>query len=439
VPPEMKVPLLIVALMIVPQLAHAMTPSDVQEKTAAQAAEAERPAATGFAEVGYRWVGHVDGDFNTYRSIVTLDSGARLFGLDFTLTEPSHKVLDRAEVRASSWGGDPYNTVHADVGRQGIYRVEFDYRKIAYFNFLPSFANIGFQQGSLLDERSFDTFRRTSDVRLTLFPARRISPYVAYTRNSGGGTAITSLFGGSHNFPVSARLSDRTDTYRAGAQAEFNRFHVTVEQGAGSFRNGQTVATSQTNAGDVAPPSQPFLAGLLQAYDVKGESVFTRALVTSSPVSWLNVVGQILYSRPRTEVRFFEREDTFVSLNGSQIDTLHLLAVASNARLPHTTASIGLELHPASRLRILESWVTERVHNDSAALQNEQFVLPFPVRGPSVPLSDQLARNYGQQKIEALFDLMPHVTVRGGHRYVWGDTELSTVQPVAGTTAGTGR
>lgn len=434
----MKVLLLVVALTMVPHFTRAQSP-DGQEKDAAQAAPALRPAVTGFADIGYRWVGDVDGDFNTYQSIVTLGSGLRLFGLDFEVTDPSHTIFDRADVRASSWGGDPYNTVRVNVQRQGAYRLECDYRKIAYFNFLPSFANIGIQQGSLLDERSFDTFRRTSDLQLTLFPARRISPYLGYTRNSGGGTAITSLFGGSHNFPVSARLGDRTDTYRAGARMEANRFHLTVEQGVSSFRNEQTVTNSQTNVGDVRPASQPFLATLLQTYDITGQSVFTRVVGTATPASRLSIVGQILYSRPHTDVRFSQREDTFVSLNGLQIDSLQQLAVASNAGLPHTTASVGFEWRPSDRVRILESWMTDRLHNDSATLQNEQFVLPFPVQGPAVSLSDRLARDYSQQQLEALVDVVPNITLRGGHRYVWGNTDLGLIQPIPGITAEAGR
>jgi hypothetical protein len=51
-----------------------------------------------------------------------------------------------------------------------------------------------------------------------------------------------------------------------------------------------------------------------------------------------------------------------------------------------------------SRLRIVESWFTDRLHVDSAYRQN-----------------------YNQEQTEAFFDLTKALTVRGGYRYTWGD------------------
>ncbi len=36
-------------------------------------------ALTGTIDIGYRWVDKVGGDFNTYRSVVNLGSGPKLF------------------------------------------------------------------------------------------------------------------------------------------------------------------------------------------------------------------------------------------------------------------------------------------------------------------------------------------------------------------------
>ncbi len=44
-------------------------------------------------------------------------------------------------------GGDPYNTLRVDVQKNGWYRLTADYRSIAYFNFLPTFANPALNQG----------------------------------------------------------------------------------------------------------------------------------------------------------------------------------------------------------------------------------------------------------------------------------------------------
>lgn len=407
-------------------------------------ASAESPAVpaeqalTGTVDVGYRWVGSVGGDFNAYRSVVNLGSGPKLFGLEWTAKDPSRRFFDRAEVRAYSWGGDPYNTAQVDVRRDPVYRLLFDYRRIAYFNFLPSFANPGSDRGLLVDERSFDTFRRTSDIRLTLFPSRRISPYVAYTRNSGTGSGISVFFGGGNEFPVGTRLRDHSNIYRAGVQIQFKPLHVSIEQGGTTSRNDQQLFNSRPNAGNIRSPFQPFLGDLVEAYGIRGDGIFTRALFTSAPVSWISLFGQFLFSQPRTKVRYSQTDRTFFLFSGTPLNTLEQVLVSSNARLPHSSGSLGVELRPGKRLRITESWLTDRLHDASAALVTQRFLLPVAVTGQPMSVTDRLAWNYNQQEINLLFDLSSNFTLRGGHRYVWGNAVIRAGQARPGEPFETG-
>ena len=70
---------------------------------------------TGSFDFGYRWVSDVRGSVPTYRSIVNLGEGPKLTGLDFTITDPKHRLFDRIDARANAWGGDPYNTAHVQM------------------------------------------------------------------------------------------------------------------------------------------------------------------------------------------------------------------------------------------------------------------------------------------------------------------------------------
>ncbi len=404
-------------LAIAPEMGAQEKPAPARPQSPVVQSE---PVLTGTADVGYRWAAGVGGDLNTYRSVVNLGSGPKLFGLDWTLKDPSHRLFDSAQFRASSWGGDPYNTAQVEVRRERAYRLLVDYRKIAYFNFLPSFANPGRERGSLLDERSFDTFRRTGEVRLTLWPSRRVSSYVAYMRNSGAGTGITTLFGGSNEFPVGTHLRDHSDVYRAGVQMEFHHLHLTLEQSRSTFRNDQRVFNSEANAGNVRSPFQPFLAELFQAYGVRGDGLFTRALFTSSPVSWISLVGQFSYSLPHTSVNYSQTGRTFFLFGGTPFSTIEQVMISSDARLPRSSGNFGLEVRPGSHVRITESWLTDRLHDASAALLTQRFLFPVPVTGLPAALADRLAWNYNQQEFNLLFDLGRNLTVRGGHRYIWG-------------------
>ncbi len=219
---------------------------------------------------------------------------------------------------------------------------------------------------------------------------------------------------------------------------EFKHFHLTLEEGGSSFRNNQQVFNSQTNAGNVRSLFQPFLGNLIEAYRVKGEGTFTKALFTSAPKSWLSIFGQFLYSRPHTDVRFSQTDQTFFLLSGTRLITLEQLAASSNAHLPHASGSLGLEIRPSKRLRITESLVTDHLHSASAALISQQFLLPFPVTGAPTSLTDRLTWNYNQQDLNLMFDLTPKLTLRGGYRYVWGDAQVRAADAQPGTSVETG-
>src|SRR5438105_29635 len=94
-------------------------------------ASAETPWKVNF-EADYRWNNGVHGNTNVYRSVVNLGEGPRLTSLDLTYSGKPNGWLDQMNVRATGWGGDPYNWAHFDVYREKLYRLNIDYRNIAY-------------------------------------------------------------------------------------------------------------------------------------------------------------------------------------------------------------------------------------------------------------------------------------------------------------------
>ena len=83
----------------------------------------------------------------------------------------------------------------------------------------------------------------------------------------------------------------------------------------------------------------------------------------------------------------------------------------SYAQQPHNSGSFNAELRPFKRLRIIESWSTDRLHS-SGWLNGQGFA------------GDQLVENYTQNDIEALYELFPWLTLRGGYRYISGNSVL---------------
>jgi len=391
---------------------------------AAVAAANPEPGLTGSIDVGYRWRSGVGGSLDTYRSVVNLGEGPKLFGLDLSFQSATRRWFDRIGVRANNWGGDPYNTAHVDASRHGWYNFNFDYRNIAYYNFLPSFADPTIGQGFFRDQRSYDSRRRMSDFELELMPGRRIVPYLAYSHDSGSGSGITDFYSDVNEYPVADRLRDKTDNFRGGVRVEMSKFHVTLEQGGSTFKDDQQVFTSEENPGNRTTPflgEQLFLTNLTQAYGVRGASIYSKALLTANPAPWIDLFGQFLYSRPDTTVNYAQyNTGQFFNLDSLLFFTSELDLLNATAKMPHTSGTFGFELRPMRRVRVIESFSTDRLHNASFAGLTQNLIAP-PVAPLISDFTDRLVMNFNQQQIDVLCDVTSKITARGGYRYVWGD------------------
>jgi len=399
--------------------------------TAPAATTAESPAPSGeqwlsgSIDFGYRWLTNVDGSFQAYRSVIDLGEGPKLFGLDFTILDPKKRWFDRLDANGYGWGGDPYTTAHVDARKSRIYDFRFDYRNIAYFNELPSFANTFAPAG--YNEQAFDIHRRMIDASLDLFPGGHIIPYLAFSRNAGYGNGIdTWQVDSSNEYAVPTLMRDSTENYRGGVRFEYNHFHVTLEQGGTTFKDDDQAFDSQTTYGDNTTPlfgQSQVLNSLTQAYAIRGSSIYERALLTATPLSWLTLSGQFLYSQPKTTVNYTDiATGNFVSV-ATLLAYSGLTDIATgSAKQPHVTGNAGFELRPFRKLRIVESWMTDRYHDASFGLFAALFV---PATSQQTALAEDQVVNYNQQQVDVIYDLTSKFTLRGGYRYVWGDAEVA--------------
>ena len=431
--------LIIAALMVVPVFAQeSPTPT-----APAQAAETPSPVPsseswlTGTIDVGYRWRTDVRGSFDTYRSIVNLGSGPKMLGADFTLADPKHRAFDQMRVRATSWGDDPYQTVHLDAKKSKLYDFSADYRDIAYFNFLPSYADPLLGRGIVLNEQSFDTRRHLGSFRLDLLPGNWFIPYFAYDRDFGSGTGATTFVTDGNEFPVPNTLRDQTNLYRGGVRFELRRFHATLEQGGTTFKDDQSVFqnSGSVNFGNVATTlfgQRTDLTNLLASYGVRGSSIYSKGLFTASATSWLDVYGQFLYSQPDTDVHYQQTAAGNLFLQSQALFyTSQQYLVSAAAKLPHTSGSLGAEIRPLRRVRIVESWLTDRLHNAGSAASTQRLSGTGGSQQIAALLASSLVTNYSQEEINIFYDATSKLTLRGGYRYVWGEAN-DVVLPPAG-------
>ena len=398
-----------------PLLAHAAAkdaPQDVQSPLPAE------DWLSGSIELGYRWLPATNGSLPTYRSVVNLGEGPKLVNADFTILNSSKRFFDRADVHASSWGGDPYNTLRIGVQKESVYRLDVDYRNIAYFNFLPSYASPVPASGGGLDWNSFDTRMRGLDVQLDLLPGRKFEPYLGYSRHSESGRGVSVFVGDRNDYPIATTISDRTNNIRGGVRIDLGRVgHLTLEEGGTTFGDDQGARNAQPTTGDqlsLVSGQRLRLDGFTEGYAITGHSAYSRALLAANPFRWMSVSGTFMFAQPSTDTAFNSLatgtlySNTLLATIARQQDIL-----TASARMPHSSGSLNLELRPSERVRIVSFWMTDRLHDASSALLNL-----------SIPATDRTTVNYSQEEVDVFFDLTKRILLRGGYRYEWGDSQV---------------
>lgn len=419
--------------------AAAQDQSKPAQDAAQQAPAAQAPAAPpsptaatdnwlqGSIQLGYRWIPNINGSFDTYRSVINLGQGPKLLDADFTLLNPSKRFFDRADIHASSWG-DPYNTLRADVEKDGLYRLTVDYRNIAYFNFLPSYADPTLNQGILLDQNSFDTRIRTLDVQLDVHMNKWITPYLGFDQNSQYGRGITDFQSFITSYPVASLYSDRTQTYRAGVRMEMGAYHLTLEQGGTTFKDDQGASDASTVPGNFLGTllgSALPLNSLSELYRVRGDSIYTKGLLAANPYSWMSVTGEFIYAKPHTDINYTDASNgTFYLQRILQFYNSGQDILMGDANMPHVTGSLTVELRPLRRLRVVEYWMTDRFHNASDALLVENLLLAGAPLTDQQLLNDRMVLNTNRDEVDAYYDVTSKLTLRGGYRFEWGDADV---------------
>ena len=393
-------------LLALPLLAQDTTPVPTAEQW-----------LTGSVDVGYRWRTDVAGSFETYRSLVNLGAGPKFLGADFTILDPGKRLFDKVEARAADWGGDPYSTLHVSAQKAKRYWLNADYRNIAYFNNLPSFADPLLTRGIVLNEQSFDTRHKIAGAQLDLLPGNWLVPYLAFDRNSDTGTGVNAYITGGNEYPVPVTVRNSMSSYRGGVRMDVRRLHVTLEQGGTVFKDDENVyRAGVVDAGNNPVPllGQTLnLTSLSQAYGIRGTGIYSRGLVTASATSWLDLYGQFLYSRSGNDIHYQEfAAGSLATVNPLQFFTRQQYLLSAEAKLPHTSASAGAEIRPWRRLRVLPSWLTDRLESNSLSL---------------------LTSHYNRAQMDVLYDLTARITLRGGYRYVWGEA-TDWILPAGGLT-----
>jgi hypothetical protein len=415
--------------------------ADVSKPTDAQAADAASPVPanenwlSGFVDLGYRWRTDVGGSFETYRSIVNLGSGPKLLGTEFVIRDKKRRWFDRIDARAYNWGDDPYATLHVDAFKEKTYELSTDYRNLAYFDNLPAFADPSLAtKGFALNEQSYDTHRKIGSVLLEVWPGSRLVPYLGYDHNSSSGSGVTTFVSNLNEYPFLTGMTDSTESFRGGIRIEALRCHFTLEEGGTLFRSDQDtyVPPGGPYLGSITGPilgHKLYLTSLSQAYGIRGSGTYTKGLLLSHVTPWMDVTGQFLYSQPSTDTNYQQYSSgSFASLNQLIFYNSEQYLVSAEAKMPHTTGNAGAEIRPLKRIRLVNTWMTDRLHNSAAALQKDLLGATPPrtiITGPDAAL----VSNYSQVDSQIFVDIFKGLTGHAGYRYIWGNSDSLILPP----------
>ena len=229
-------------------------------------------------------------------------------------------------------------------------------------------------------------------------------------------------------FAVPTLLRDSTNNYRGGIRFEYNRFHITLEQGGTTFKDDDSASDAIQTLGDNTSPllgQTLSLTGLNQAYGIRGTSSYSTALATFHITSNMDFSGQFLYSEPKTTVNFGEVSSGNLAQISSLLFYSNQLTIGTGAaNQPHTTGQVGYELRLfRNHLRFLYSLMTDHYHDTASP-----FVIQYFITAPANPSIASLttalnygqAVNYNQQDFNLIYDLGSKITLRGGARVVSG-------------------
>ncbi len=417
--------------------AETQKPEEKKAEAAPAAADAATPQKEqlleGSIDLGARWVSKVGGDMNTYRSIVNLESGPRVVGVDLRLVPGPHdnNVADSILLQAHSWG-DPYNSMRLDMQRNRIYRLTSSYSNVSYFNYLPSFADTTLlTTGVFMNQRAYDTKTRDFENELLLLPGYWIQPYIAYSRNTDGGTGISTLVDSSYNnYPVVNNIHWGQNTFRGGVRVQLSKLHVTFEQGSVQFKDDQGLYSNGPGLGDRTAPYIGQTLNLTngwQAYYIRGEGNFTKGYGTFSPASWVDFYGQFYHSDSNTSSTLNQLAQGNIP---SYTPNLAFYSTAfdqmyGSAAMPRTSGSVSMELRLKDRLRLRQSVELDSFHNDSSSTLSQLFYLSSGLDASvNSPYTGRLAVQQRRSQTELLVDVNKQLMVRGGYRYEWGSADV---------------
>ena len=233
------------------------------------AQEDEESDFKGGFTLGYRTVS-TDGQMNKYKEDINLDSGFRLFNLNFHYTPSGalKKILDRVDLYVYNLGGDPFESFSLSAQKYGKFQFKYDRRKSEYF--YADMYEIG--GGHLYDMHTFDYVRVMDSGMFKYTLNKNITFFLNFDRYTREGESTTSLDINRIEFEFDKPVKEKSTRGSLGIDVHFNRFSFLFEETIIDFENANSYFLPGLEDGGAGAryPSTLSLFYINQPYDLEG-------------------------------------------------------------------------------------------------------------------------------------------------------------------------
>jgi len=225
----------------------------------------------GYFKFGYRFV-DTSGAETRYKQDINLEKGVRLFdfSLHYVPTGQFKTYLDRLDIVASNFGGDPYETLHIRAQKYGSYNFQYNRRKSTYF-----YADqIEESPGLLYDLHTFNFDRVADSGTLKIYVGNNIDLHLDFNRYTKKGESTTSFDIDRTEFEFEKPIQEDLKEVAFGINAHITNYSFIFEERIMDYTNSNSLfLPGYADGGDSARyPSALALFTLTQPYDIKGNT-----------------------------------------------------------------------------------------------------------------------------------------------------------------------
>ncbi len=262
-----------------------------------------------------------------YRTDLNLKGGARLYNLNLTFLsdEATKKYFDRFDLTMVNLGGDPYETISANLQKYGKYQLRYDRRKSAYF-----YEDLALGDGgSLYDLHTFDFDRVVDSGSAKVWLTRYADVYFDFDRYTRKGASTTTQDIGQEIFQFDKPVQEESKQVALGLNLHFKDYSFSFEERYIDFKDDNSYfLPGATDGGpDAVFPTTLYNYSLNEPYELKTSIQTLRftagpfdRLFLSGSAQWSNLDEDLTHSESGSGINELDRNFTISNAGSGKFE-----------------------------------------------------------------------------------------------------------------------